>query len=66
MKGYKQNVRQETSRTYMNKKGEYMEDKINECKIVRELHAFIKHYKHGPNLVKDDSDKTAAGIAQSA
>jgi hypothetical protein len=59
------NLRHETSRTFRNKKGEYLKDKINELetdnknKNIRHLYRGIIEFKRGYqpriNIIKDEN-----------
>jgi hypothetical protein len=65
-----QNLRRETSRTFRNKKREYLKDKINELetnnknKNIRDLYRGINKFKKGYqpriNIIKDENDDLLA------
>jgi hypothetical protein len=67
-----QNLRCETSRTFRNKKREYLKDKINELecnnknKNIRDLYGgtdeFKKGYEHRINIFKDENGNLLADL----
>jgi hypothetical protein len=67
---YLQNLRQETSRTFRNKKREYLKGKINELetnnknKNIRDLYRGINEFKKGYqpriNIIKDENGNLLA------
>jgi hypothetical protein len=66
-----QNIRHETSRTFMNKKTEYLKDKIyefetnNKNKNIRDLYKGINEFKKGYqpriNIINDEKGNLLAG-----
>jgi hypothetical protein len=64
------NLRSETSRTFRNKKREYLKDRINELetnnknKNIRDLYRGINEFKKGyqprTNIIKDENDNLLA------